>query len=443
MPGSYTSTRFVGREEAFARLATALGDAAGGRAQFLLIGGSAGVGVSRLLDESLRRLAGVAEPWTVLRANAWSGGDDEPYGSIIRAVGPTLRGFPQADLADLLGPAAVEVMLLLPDLIGRASDPFAPVPPQQATTSSERRQARTLESVLGLLGRLGERRPVVLVLEDLHRADAATRTLVTFLARISRNQRLAIIGTHQPDVVTRDDPWSADLASLATAAQPVERWTLPPLDRGELAALIEEIDGSRASASLLLLIAERSGGLPLVAEELLAARRELPQASLTGSFDDLVMARLAARSLECRRVMRLLAVAGRPLSAVELASSAEAYEANRAARLRGRSRALDMGMASWGLICWAAWPRRWSSVLSSRTMMPASPFATKRSVARLCVICCPRRVIGCMAPSQPGWAGRRSPLRGTSWPRTNCARPEARRSRRRTWLQLATPPRMS
>ena len=56
--------------------------------------------------------------------------------------------------------------------------------------------------------------------------------------------------------------------------------TLPLLDRDELAALIEGIEGERTSASLLLLVAERSGGSPLVAEELLAARRELPTASL-------------------------------------------------------------------------------------------------------------------------------------------------------------------
>ena len=121
----------------------------------------------------------------------------------------------------------------------------------------------------------------MLVLEDLHRADAATRALVTFLARISRDQRLAIIGTHQPDVVARDDSWTSDLEAILTGSRP-ERLALPPLDRDELAALIEGIEGERASASLLLLVAERSGGLPLVAEELLAARRELPTASLTG-----------------------------------------------------------------------------------------------------------------------------------------------------------------
>ena len=61
-------------------------------------------------------------------------------------------------------------------------------------------------------------------------------------------------------------------------------------------------------------------------EELLAARRELPTASLTDSFDDLVMARVAVRSPECRRVLRLLAPAGRPLSAQQLADVAAAFE---------------------------------------------------------------------------------------------------------------------
>ena len=116
-----------------------------------------------------------------------------------------------------------------------------------------------MEGILGLLGRLGEQRPVALVLEDLHLADAATRALVAFLARISREQRLAIIGTHQPDVVARDDPWMADLAAILTGPRPPERLTVQPLDRDELAALIEGIEGERASASLLLLVAERSG----------------------------------------------------------------------------------------------------------------------------------------------------------------------------------------
>jgi DNA-binding CsgD family transcriptional regulator/tetratricopeptide (TPR) repeat protein len=326
MPASTSSARFVGRDAAFARLAAGLDDAAGGQARTILLDGTAGVGVTRFIDEAMVRLHALGEPMTILRATAWPARADEPYGAIVRAIGPTLRSLPIDELADLLGPAAPEVVRLLPDL-APVLDAVQRTAWSGGGTAPERRQARTLEGILGLLGRLGDRRPVILALEDLHRADAATRALVTFLARISKDQRLAIVGTHQLDVVGRDDPWMADLDAIDSGPRPPQRIGLPPLDRDELAALIEGIEGERASASLLLLVAERSGGLPLVTEELLAARRELPSASLTGSFDELIMARLTVRTRECRRVLRLMSLAERPITPEQLAGVASAYDA--------------------------------------------------------------------------------------------------------------------
>jgi DNA-binding CsgD family transcriptional regulator/tetratricopeptide (TPR) repeat protein len=326
MPATYTSARFVGRDEAFAALAGALDDAAHGRARTVLLDGTAGVGVTRFLDEAISRIGTVREPMTVLRAAAWPARVDEPYGPIIRAVGPSLRELPAQRLAEALGPTTSEIVRLLPDL-APSLDAIGALPKGPGTTAPERRQARTLEGVLGLLGRLGARRPIVLVVEDLHLADAATRALITFLARIANEQRLAIVGTQQSDVVGRDDPWRTDLAAIVEGPRPPRRLELAPLDRDELAMLIEGIEGERASASLLLLVAERSGGLPLVAEALLAARRELPHASLTEGFDELVVARLAIRSRECRRVMRLIALAERPLTRAQLATVAAAFEA--------------------------------------------------------------------------------------------------------------------
>jgi DNA-binding CsgD family transcriptional regulator/tetratricopeptide (TPR) repeat protein len=323
MPDRYTSARFVGREVAFARLASLLDDVADGRSRSLILGGTAGVGVTRFLDEGSHRIADLAAPWTILRGGAWPSGAEAPYGPIIRAIGPTLRGLPERELEEVLGPATGDLLRLLPDLAPR----LGVKPPGAAPlTAPERRQAQTLEGVLGILGRLGERRPVALILEDLHRSDAATRALVTFLIRIARDQRLAILVTDQPDAVSRDHPWTDDLARLSAAPLPLDRHTLAPLDRDDLAALIEGIEGERASASLLLLVVERSGGIPLMVEELLAARRELPTASLTDAFDDLVMARIAIRSPECRRVLRMMAPAGRPLTARQLADVAAAFE---------------------------------------------------------------------------------------------------------------------
>ncbi len=325
MPARYTSERFIGREAAFARLATVLDDAASGRARTLLISGPAGVGVSRFLDEAVKRIGDLHEPMTVLRGSALPTSTDEPYGPVIRAIEPALAGLDDDDLDAVLGPAAGDLARLLPGLAQRLED-SGRTPRIRAAGAPERRQGRTMEGVLGMLGRLGERSPVVLMLEDIHRADGATRALITFLGRIAGDQRLAIIGSDQPDIVARDDPWTAAVASITAAPRPLERIALPVLGRDDLAALIEGIEAERASASLLLLVVERSGGRPLVAEELLAARRELPNASLTGSLDELVVGRLAARSVECRRVLRLLAPAGRALTRSRLATIEVEFE---------------------------------------------------------------------------------------------------------------------
>jgi DNA-binding CsgD family transcriptional regulator/tetratricopeptide (TPR) repeat protein len=325
MPARYTSDRFIGREEAFKRLATVLDDAASGRARTLLLSGPAGVGVSRFLDEAVKRIDDLTEPMTILRGRARPAHTDEPYGPVVRAIEPALAALDDDTLDRVLGPAAGDLARLLPGLAQRLED-SGRTPRIRPSGAPERRQGRTMEGVLGILGRLGERNPVVLVLEDIHRADGATRALVTFLGRIASDQRLAIIGSDQPDIIPRDDPWIAAVASISAAPRPLERVTLPLFGRDDLAALIEGIEGERASASLLLLIVERSGGRPLVAEELLAARRELPNASLTGSLDELVVGRLAGRSVEARRVLRLLAPAGRTLSRSRLATIETEFE---------------------------------------------------------------------------------------------------------------------
>ncbi len=337
MPPGYTSARFVGRERELARLAVALDQAAGGRSTTLLVAGTGGLGASRLLTETERRLAGLSEPFTMIRCLPTAAERASPYGPIVAGLAPVLAALPDGDLPGVLGTGAAELAQLIPTLLPRISgrDSGGGRP---AVIAPERRQARVLERVLGVLAALGERHPVLLAVEDLHAVDAATRALVTFLARISRPQRLAIVGTYQPDEMTRGHPLRSDLAAMADTPRPAERLDLGPLGRDELADLVEGIEGERPSASLLLLVAERSHGNPLIAEELVAARREEGGALLSGSLAALVLARLAHRSPECRRLLRLLAVADGPLRKPELAAVASSLEAG---TLRGPPRSVS------------------------------------------------------------------------------------------------------
>ncbi len=326
MPARFTSARFVGREGAFARLAAALDAAIERRARTVLVSGGGGVGVSRFLDEAATRLGALPEAFTVLRGRARPSGTDRPYAPLIRALEPSLLALSDEQLTAVLATGGEDVVRLMPGLAARAGA-LGALPDRPTTASPERRQARIFEGVLGALGRMGESSPIALVLEDLHHADAATRELVAFLARIANQQRLCLVATWQPDELTRSHPLSGTIARIAEAPRRPERIELGPLGRDELAALVEGIEGERPSAGVLVLVAERSGGSPLIAEELVAARRELSSASLTGTLEDLVVARLARRSPECRRLLRLLAPAGRPLSPVRLTAVADAFEA--------------------------------------------------------------------------------------------------------------------
>jgi len=323
MAPRYRSERLVGREREISRLAVALEAAAEGRTRPVLLSGPSGSGVSRLMDETARRVAALSEPFAVIRCRARSGFASSPYAPISAGLRSFFDTLDDAELARVVGPAAEPLARLVPALVARLG-----VPPttRRLTIAPERRAAWLNEAVHGLLERSGERRPVLLVMEDLQHADAATRGLATFLTRVRRPSRLCVTVTFESRALPRGHRFLDDLAMMLRASEPPDRLELAPLTRDELVQLIVEIDGERPNAATVLLVAERSAGNPLVAEEILAARRELSGVSLGTSLEQLVDARIARRSDECRHVLRLLAPAGRPLGSGDLARAAAILE---------------------------------------------------------------------------------------------------------------------
>ena len=295
------------------------------------------MGVSRFLDEALDRVGARPQPPLVLRGQA-HGPVDPPWAAVLDAIGPLLAERPAAETDALLARDARPILLGLPGVDARAAAVAGPRASDLA--DPERRQPRALEALLRWLGRVAAERPIVIALEDLHAADAGTRAFATFVARIARDERIGLVLTYQPDRLTREHPLRENLAVIEAGLRPPVRIDLAPLARREIAGLIEGIDGERPSASIVVLVAERSAGSPLIVEELVAARRELRNATLTGSLADLVSARLARRSPECRRVLRILAPAERPMDRNRLARAAAAIEVAQVRGLPPRSTTL-------------------------------------------------------------------------------------------------------
>jgi len=330
--------RFIGRQRELEQLDAAVTDVAAGRGGALLVAGSSGMGASRLLDELESRIVGASgQPLTHLRSDRLPAWRRDPYRPIRAALEAHLRALAPSRVAALFDPGA--------ELLGPlfAGIPGVPTVDVGRPGGPERRTERTLEALRGLLGRLAADRPVVLLLEDLHQVDAATRDLVAFLARTAGHLPLLIAGTYQPDALIRTHPLRATLEAIESGPRGVTRVDLGPLSQPEVGALIEAHEGERPSAPLLLLVAERSRGNPLIAEEVLDARRELSGALLTAPLAQLVLGRVAHRSTDCRGVLRALAMAEGPLAPDELAAVAAAYQAG-----EGRQAHLSTGRARTG-----------------------------------------------------------------------------------------------
>ncbi len=320
------STRFVGRERELEAILDAAAGVPGARSGTVLIEGSSGMGATRLIDETLARLAaevpaGGAVPLVVRGDDlpAWRGA---PYAPFRVALERLLAGRPADAALRLLGSGAELLLPLLPGAAARL------LPGEAAPGTRERLADRIHEAFRGTVCRLSEEGPVVVVLEDLHVLDSSSRSLLAFIGRTLGERPVLLIGSYQPEALGRGHPLRPALDAIASGPHPPRRVALLPLDRPALRAFIAGREDEAPSAPTLLLVAERSGGSPLIAEEVLAARRELSGAALSVPLEQMVVARAARRTPECRRVLRILAVADGPLEPARLGAVAGAYDAD-------------------------------------------------------------------------------------------------------------------
>jgi DNA-binding CsgD family transcriptional regulator/tetratricopeptide (TPR) repeat protein len=283
----------VGRDTEMARLRGLLEDAAAGRAVTALVGGDAGVGKSRLVTE-LMTVAG-RNGFTVLCGQCAEIGDSVPY-------------LPFAD-AFRTAPSHIEQAVKARPVLARLLPDGGE--PAEGTGPSGMARQQMFGAVLGALAEFAATSPVLLVLEDLHWADATTRHLVTFLARMLRRERVAIVGTYRTDDLHRRHPLGEVVAELGRLPS-VTLAELGPLPAAALAEHLSSLPNGPPglSAALLGTLIDRAEGNAYYAEELLAASSG-SSGVLPSGLAVLLLARVARVSDAAQQVLRAAAVAGR------------------------------------------------------------------------------------------------------------------------------------
>jgi DNA-binding CsgD family transcriptional regulator/tetratricopeptide (TPR) repeat protein len=317
MAGGLAADAFIGRADELQRLEAILDRAQQGRPQVVLLAGDAGVGKTRLLLEFADRAQQRGS--RVLAGGCVELGD---IGLAYLPIVDALRGLAddpaEAELLAEVATTAPSIGRLLPRVVSV---------PTGVPASDGLDQLQVFDAVRALLVGRAERSPVVLVLEDLHWADHASRDLVAFLARTLRSGRVMVVASYRSDELHRRHALRPLLAELVRLPG-VERLELAPFGPAELADHLEAIAGVSLPADHVERIHTRSEGNPFYAEQLLAAGAADAEIELPPTLADVLLARIQALTEPAQQVLRVAAVAGRRLPHRMLAEVAGQPEAD-------------------------------------------------------------------------------------------------------------------
>jgi len=353
----------LGRDGELAALRGLAERAATGHGETLLLLGEAGIGKTRLLDETaaLATACGV----TVLRGRAVPGGGTyRPFAEAVRSLdsppeGPGLRPY-------------------LPAL-GRLRPDWAPA---QASETLVDPALVLGEGLLRLLRPAG----AVLLLDDLHWADPDSLELLGYLAGVVADEPVGIVAAARDD-----EPTPADLRHLA-ARRDITACQLHRLGPADVITLAHQRTGTPLTEPTQAALVANADGLPLFVEELADALTSVSEASearpgqasaggpvvLPPTLAALVAGRLGDLPDVQRRIVAAAAVLPGEPDALSLAAVTGAEEVEVVAALRA---------AHPGLLVAAGGRSRWRHALTRdavlATVIPAEQVGLARRGAAL------------------------------------------------------------
>ena len=325
---------FVGRRSELETMTMALQRASSGLGGCLMLSGEAGMGKSRLIaelsarsrDQNVATLQG-----TCLYADAPS-----PYGPIIEIIGAiAARPATQIDRSDSLERQVAESLTAARRALGLDQTS------ERSYQSAPNSQVQTFELLNRLLTTLSRRRPLLLVLDDLHWASPTLLQLLHHLARGLQSSRVLLVGAYRPEDLVQDQegashPLTETLRRMSREAL-YEQLELTPLPVAETGALLWELlGGDGVSDQLVRLVHQESEGNPLFALETLRLLQEqgglwkqnerwrlepgAEIASMPQTLADLVMRRVDRIAASDRQVLDWSAILGQRPDAAVLSS---------------------------------------------------------------------------------------------------------------------------
>jgi DNA-binding CsgD family transcriptional regulator/tetratricopeptide (TPR) repeat protein len=244
LPGSLrlaSALPFVGRAGELAKLRALMPLAEGEGRRVALLAGEPGSGKSRLVREFA---VAAATDGALVLYGAADAVVRTAYGPFVEALDRLTQLVGTEELREALDRNGGELTRLLPDLTARVDGLATPL---EADPDTERLRLHT--AVADLLTGAGRGQPLLLVLEDVHWADASTLLLLRHLARGAGDARLLLLATFRDTEADVSPELAETLADLRRLEQ-VERLRLAGLSEAEIGEFAWRASGCDPAAEL-------------------------------------------------------------------------------------------------------------------------------------------------------------------------------------------------
>jgi predicted ATPase len=321
----------VGRDAEVAQLHQWLGKALNGQSHLIFVTGEPGIGKTTLIELFRERLQATADVTIGYGQCVEHYGEGEAYLPLLEALGRLCREANGQQLIPLLRKHAPTWLIQLSGVLPEDEQQALQLQVQGAT------QQRMLRELAEAIEVGTVRRPLVLVLEDLHWSDHSTVEFLAYLARRRQRARLLIVATYRPaDVVLGSHSLKTVKQELQAHGQ-CEELRLELLKKEDIKEYVtRRFPGTTASNGLAQAVYEHTEGNALfmvnVVEELIRQgvviedegqwklKGDTARVSIPDTLRQLIERQVAQLSEDERRVLEGASVAGTELAVAAVAA---------------------------------------------------------------------------------------------------------------------------